>query len=60
MEWCLQCHRNPEQFIRPRDKVFEMEWPAEGFDQKTEGPKLAAEYGIQSKNVMTSCSTCHR
>src|SRR4030095_2120780 len=33
MEWCLQCHRNPEKFIRPKDKVFEMEWPPEnGFN----------------------------
>ena len=60
MEWCLQCHRNPENFIRPRDKVFEMEWPPEGFNQATEGPKLASQYKLQSKEVMTSCSTCHR
>ena len=60
MEWCLQCHRNPENFIRPRDKVFEMEWPPAGFNQATEGPKLASEYKLQSKDVMTSCSTCHR
>jgi hypothetical protein len=24
MEWCLECHRNPEAKIRPRDKVFDM------------------------------------
>src|SRR6267378_6676280 len=26
MEWCLECHRYPERFVRPRDKVFDMEW----------------------------------
>ena len=24
MEWCLDCHRNPEQYVRPRDQVFNM------------------------------------
>ena len=27
MEWCLECHRNPEKFVRPKDKIYEMEWP---------------------------------
>jgi hypothetical protein len=21
MEWCLQCHRNPEKFVRPKDQI---------------------------------------
>jgi MoCo/4Fe-4S cofactor protein with predicted Tat translocation signal len=25
MEWCLQCHREPEQHIRPREFVFRLE-----------------------------------
>ena len=24
MRWCLDCHRNPEKYIRPRDQVFNM------------------------------------
>lgn len=27
MEWCLKCHRNPEEHLRPRDQVFNMKWP---------------------------------
>lgn len=27
MGWCLECHRNPEKFVRPKDKVYEWEWP---------------------------------
>src|SRR3970282_2105996 len=23
MDWCLECHREPERFVRPRDRVFE-------------------------------------
>ncbi len=26
MEWCLACHREPERFLRPKDKVFDMTW----------------------------------
>ncbi len=55
MEWCLSCHRHPERFVRPRSEVFNLAWEAE--DQDELGPRLVAEYGIESK---TSCSTCHR
>src|SRR5512146_3111833 len=26
MEWCLNCHRAPEKFLRPRDEVFNMSY----------------------------------
>src|ERR687887_2196966 len=26
MSWCLECHRNPERFVRPKDQVFNMAW----------------------------------
>lgn len=56
MEWCLDCHRNPEMRIRPRDKVFDMTYqhPA---NQAELGAKLVAEYKIQK---YTDCYTCHR
>src|SRR6476469_11013693 len=59
MEWCLECHRAPEKFLRPRDQVFRMGYvPAK--DQKELGGELKKEYGIRSEAVLTSCSTCHR
>ncbi len=55
MEWCLNCHRNPEKYVRPREFVTQMGYvPAE--DQSVLGPRLVAEYKIQS---LTSCSVCH-
>ncbi len=24
MEWCLDCHRHPERYVRPREQVFNM------------------------------------
>ena len=56
MEWCLDCHRNPEQYVRPRAEVFTMGYvPAVA--QAELGPQLVAEYKIQS---LTNCSVCHR
>jgi hypothetical protein len=56
MEWCLECHRAPERFVRPREAVFQMDWqPAE--DQETLGRRLVEEYDIRTR---TDCSTCHR
>lgn len=60
MQWCLDCHRNPAKFVRPKDQVFNMDWPSPGWDQDKEGPKLVNEYKIQSPAVLTSCDTCHR
>jgi hypothetical protein len=59
MKWCLECHRNPENFIRPRDQVFNMEWESPD-NQAEQGRRLAIEYGIQNTRLLTSCSTCHR
>lgn len=61
MEWCLECHRAPEKFIRPRSEVFNMNYkvPA-GTTQLAEGLRLKKEYNIPGTEHMTSCSVCHR
>jgi hypothetical protein len=56
MEWCLECHRNPERFVRPREQVFNMDWQPPS-DQIALGQKLVGEYKIAQ---LTSCSVCHR
>jgi hypothetical protein len=59
MEWCLNCHRNPAQYIRPRDQITVMGYvPAKA--QSELGPELVREYKIADKEHLTSCSTCHR
>ena len=30
MEWCLDCHRDPEKHLRPKEEVFSMTWTAGG------------------------------
>ena len=54
MEWCLNCHRNPEKYIRPKEEVFNMAYVAK--NQAELGPRLVKEYRV---NKMTSCSVCH-
>ena len=56
MTWCLDCHRHPERFVRPRSEVFSVTY-VPPTDQLALGRKLVKEYRIQS---LTSCSTCHR
>lgn len=59
MEWCIACHRAPEKFIRPKKEIFNMQWQ-DGDIDTAEREKLKADYRIRSKEMMTSCSTCHR
>ena len=56
MEWCLDCHRHPARYVRPREHVFDMKWqpPAE---QLALGRQLIADYDIRPR---TDCSACHR
>ena len=56
MEWCLDCHRSPERYLRPRDAVFRVDYVAPP-DQAALGKRLVEQYQIQK---LTSCSTCHR
>jgi hypothetical protein len=72
MEWCLNCHRNAEQYLRSRDQVFNMRYEqpsssqpvvVEGktyTDQDSLGRDLKQKYHLRSVADITSCSTCHR
>jgi hypothetical protein len=59
MNWCLDCHRNPAKYVRPRDQVFNMTWERPADDPGL-GARLVEEYKIGSVEQLTSCSTCHR
>ena len=56
MGWCLECHREPEKHLRPKDQITSMDWIPEE-DQESLGRRLRKEYEI---NPSTDCSTCHR
>jgi hypothetical protein len=59
MQWCLDCHRNPERVLRPHDQVFNIDWQPPP-DQLARGAALRREYGLRSTRELTDCSTCHR
>jgi hypothetical protein len=56
MEWCLECHRHPENYVRPRSEVFNMAYQPPP-DQAELGRKLVLEYKVRK---LTDCSYCHR
>ncbi len=60
MGWCLQCHRDPAQYLRPNEEITTMGYELpEGVDQRTLGTQLIAEYGIEVGRL-DDCSICHR
>jgi cytochrome c7-like protein/class III cytochrome C family protein len=58
MQWCIACHKQPEQQLRPREAVFQMDWEPEG-DQLALGKTLLDEYHIDKAKLL-NCSICHR
>src|SRR5689334_11046246 len=62
MEWCLECHRAPQRFVRPVEHIYDMEWRPENKtkDELAQGVGLLARYKVQGRRVLESCSTCHR
>lgn len=56
MQWCVNCHRTPENYVRPREEVYNMAYEPPP-NQLELGRKLVAEYKIQK---LTDCYTCHR
>ena len=58
MGWCLECHRNPEEFIRPQEEVYNLDW------ERPEDPEAVEEIeGFVHDwdvNPPQSCSGCHR
>lgn len=56
MAWCLDCHRAPEKFVRPKEEIYTFGWEPP-VPQSELGTRLVEEYDIAS---LTDCSTCHR
>jgi hypothetical protein len=59
MEWCLECHRNPERLVRDKKDIFKMDWQPPA-NQAQAGAELVKRNKIQDSFALTSCSTCHR
>lgn len=58
MDFCLECHRNPEKYIRPQEEVYNLDW-----ERPTDSGELDEihEFVHDWKvNPPQSCSGCHR
>ena len=55
MSWCLECHRNPENYLWPKDKITNLDWKPK--DQLKLGLELKETYNV---NPGEACSVCHR
>lgn len=58
MGWCLGCHRNPEQFVRPKDQIYNTKWEPPA-NQEEIGRQLVEEYRIRGPEQLTNCAICH-
>lgn len=72
MGWCLDCHRNPEEHLRPLEEVFNLDYDAKRYledhevldgegkrleTQKELGNFLKEHWNIQARET---CTSCHR
>jgi len=63
MSWCLECHRNPREKLRPAGQVTNLDWKPEDDPLFAEGGHeefldyLMNEVGIEPPH---NCSGCHR
>ena len=56
MGWCLECHRRPDDHLRPFDEITDTTWSPPK-DQATLAAQLIAERQIAPPE---DCSACHR
>jgi len=57
MGFCLNCHRNPENYLRPPEQIFNLNWKTNAAAQKQLGEKFVHDWKVNSSQ---NCSACHR
>ena len=60
MEWCLSCHRNPAPNIRPKSEIYNTSWNPSNITPEQQLEVDEKIKNLRSKEILTSCSTCHR
>lgn len=58
MNWCLRCHRHPEEALRPTSRITDPTWEPPA-DQEERGRELARRNRVAGERL-TNCSTCHQ
>ena len=67
MAWCLNCHRNSENYLRPLAEITHLDWKPEdmGTNPQTGKPYTQLDIGTQIKvkeqvHPPVTCAGCHR
>ncbi len=58
MRWCLECHEQPEKFLRPQAEIFNLAWQPPA-NQAERGAQLVHDFRVNKVQLM-DCSICHR
>ena len=58
MRWCLDCHRQPENYLRPTNAVVDMNYKTPP-NQRAFGQQLVRQNNVHTAGL-TDCYTCHR
>jgi hypothetical protein len=58
MKWCIDCHKDPSNQIRPKSEVFNMAYTPPP-DRHELGRNLVKEYHVRTEQLR-DCSMCHR
>jgi len=57
MAWCLECHEQPEQYLRPASEIYNFDYE-QPENQIELGLQLIEEYDIHTEGL-TDCRVCH-
>jgi hypothetical protein len=58
MSFCLDCHRNPAEFLRDPQLVYDLNWQPQ--DPKAHQDAMAQSVRDWNINSSQNCSACHR
>jgi hypothetical protein len=62
MSWCLDCHRNPEQHLVPKDKVTQLVWVENHLKSRAANDPAASAEAIKvslERQPPQGCGACH-
>lgn len=64
MSWCLECHRNPEPNLVPKDRITQLQWVEDELKARAGGESAAAKLGQDlvanlKRTPPENCGACH-
>jgi hypothetical protein len=57
MGWCLDCHRDPEEYLRPVGRITDMTWSP---DEASEAERTEMAALLARATPPENCTGCHR